>query len=164
MRQDSIFSRSDSEEKNSFSGLEVKEKTPGLLLLVSIVITLLFAVPFLYLAVRNIVNINDLTNIFFSELTFYPLIKTLYLAFTVSIAASFIGVLLAWITIRTDVHWGSLWRILCPLPLVFPSFVVGTTLISAYSPGGLSGHRPAGQPHSLLDAHGHGLRECAAAL
>ena len=136
MRQDSIFSRSDSEEKNSFSGLEVKEKTPVLLLLVSIVIALLFAVPFLYLAVRNIVNINDLTNIFFSKLTFYPLIKTLYLAFTVSIAASFIGVLLAWITIRTDVHWGSLWRILCPLPLVFPSFVVGTTLISAYSPGG----------------------------
>ncbi len=77
MRQDSIFSRSDSEEKNSFSGLEVKEKTPVLLLLVSIVIALLFAVPFLYLAVRNIVNINDLTNIFFSKLTFYPLIKTL---------------------------------------------------------------------------------------
>ena len=50
MRQDSIFSRSDSEEKNSFSALEVKEKTPVLLLLVSIVVALLFAVPFFYLA------------------------------------------------------------------------------------------------------------------
>ena len=48
-----------------------------------------------------------------------------------------LGTTLAWLVTRTDLPGRRLWRVVLPLPLVIPSFVGATALLSALGPGGL---------------------------
>ena len=48
-----------------------------------------------------------------------------------------VGTGLAWLTVRTDLPGRRIWRILAPLPLVFPSFVGATALLAGFATGGL---------------------------
>jgi iron(III) transport system permease protein len=58
------------------------------------------------------------------------------LAGTVTLAAVVIGVLLAWLTVRTDLPGRKFWAVATVLPLVIPSYVGAFTLISAFGPRG----------------------------
>ncbi len=66
-----------------------------------------------------------------------PLAASLALAVAVTLSTAVIGTTLAFLTIRTDVPGRRLWRVLCPLPLVIPSYVGASALLAALAPGGL---------------------------
>ena len=104
----------------------------------ALIIAALFAIPVGYLVVRNITEGSATLSILFSRDTADPLVNTLLLAGSVSAASAAVGTLLAWLTMRTDLPLRGAWRVICPLPLVLPSFVAAAALLAALSPGGLA--------------------------
>lgn len=107
--------------------------------LVSVVfaIGLLFVVPFAYILWRNIQLGSDFGAVLTAQTTLAPLARSLLLGVAVAASASVIGTSLAWATVRTDIPGRSIWRLLAPVPLVFPSFVGATALRAGLSKGGL---------------------------
>jgi iron(III) transport system permease protein len=59
------------------------------------------------------------------------------LAGLVTLASAVIGILLAWLTVRTDLPGRRWWAVVTVLPLVIPSYVGAFTLVSAFGPKGL---------------------------
>ncbi|HBL08658.1 MAG TPA: iron ABC transporter permease, partial [Acidimicrobiaceae bacterium] len=55
----------------------------------------------------------------------------------VSATTAVIGTCLAWLTTRTDLPMRRFWRIVVPLPLVYPSFVGAAAFLSGLTPGGI---------------------------
>ncbi len=97
-----------------------------------------FAAPFAYVIWRNIeLGAGRWWEELWSRATLEPLARSLWLGFTVSAATMFTGLMLAWFSVRTDVPGARVWRVLAPLPLVFPSFVGATALLAGFAPGGL---------------------------
>jgi len=107
------------------------------LVVLSLLISLLFAGPTIYLVWRNIDLGVDFSETITSRQTLEPLARTLLLATAVSLTAAAIGTFLAWMTTRSDVPGRRLWRIVAPLPLVIPSFVGAAAFLAALAPGGL---------------------------
>lgn len=97
----------------------------------------LFAFPAIYLVWRNFTADADPGGLLLSRRTMEPLVRTLNLAVLVSLTAMILGTALAWVTTRTDLPLARLWRLLLPLPLVFPTFVGAAALIRTVNPGGL---------------------------
>jgi len=112
-------------------------RAPIGLIIASAAVAALFAIPFVYLVFRNLSADTALLSAVASRQTLDPLLRTLWLASSVSLTASAVGTLLAWITMRTDLPGRTFWRIACPLPLALPSFVAGAAMLAAYAPGGL---------------------------
>lgn len=59
------------------------------------------------------------------------------LALSVTGAAVVIGVVLAWLTVRTDLPGRKFWAVVTILPLVWPSYVGAYTLVAALGPKGM---------------------------
>jgi iron(III) transport system permease protein len=97
-----------------------------------------FALPAGYVVWRNLTLGSDPLDVLFSDRTIPPLRRTLLLAVLVAPAAAVTGTLLAWLNTRTDLPLRPMWRIVAPLPLVYPSFVGAAAFISALNPGGLA--------------------------
>lgn len=104
---------------------------------VVVAIGLLFLSPFAYVLWRNVDLGADLGEIIWDADTLHPLRRSLSLASTVALSSVVVGTGLAWLTIRTDLPGRRIWRILAPLPLVFPSFVGATALLAGFATGGL---------------------------
>jgi len=102
-----------------------------------LVIGLLFLGPFAYVVWRNVDLGTDLGGVIWDADTLHPLRRSLWLATTVAVSSAVVGTALAWLTIRTDLPGRRFWRILAPLPLVFPSFVGATALLAGFATGGL---------------------------
>ncbi len=97
-----------------------------------------FAFPGVYLVWRNFTEDADPGGLLLSERTLQPLYRTLQLAVTVSLAAALLGTALAWLTTRTDIPLPKFWRVVLPIPLVFPTFIGAAAFIRALNPGGLA--------------------------
>jgi iron(III) transport system permease protein len=102
-----------------------------------LVLGALFAFPATYLIWRNLAAGDQLGDLVLSDRTLAPLGRTIQLAALVAVSAMVAGTGLAWLTTRTDLPWARLWRVVLPLPLVFPSFVGAAALIRTLNPGGL---------------------------
>ena len=102
------------------------------------VVGVAFAFPALYLVWRNITSDTDPLGVLFSARTMQPLQRSLVLAVLVSVTTSVIGTALALVTTRTDLPGARLFRILLPLPLVYPTFVGAAAFIRTLSPGGIA--------------------------
>jgi iron(III) transport system permease protein len=63
--------------------------------------------------------------------------RTLLLVAAVTVAATVLGVALAWLVVATDLPGRGLWGVAAALPLVVPSYVTALALIAALGPGGL---------------------------
>ncbi len=100
-------------------------------------IGVVFVAPFAYVVWRNVDLGTDIWSVLWDRGTLEPLRQSLRLGVAVSASAAVIGTLLAWLTIRTDLPARRLWRLLSPLPLVFPSFVGATALLAGFAQGGL---------------------------
>ena len=107
------------------------------MLVLSVLIGVVFMGPFAYVVSRNLDLGTDLGSLLLSQSTWGPLRRSLLLGFVVSASTAAIGTGLAWLTIRTDLRGRRVWRILAPIPLVFPSFVGATALIAGFATGGL---------------------------
>ena len=113
-------------------------EAPTLLRAAGLLVALAFAFPGAYLVYRNFAEGADPAGLLISERTLGPLWRSLRLAVSVSCAALALGTGLAWFTTRTDVPLCRLWRVLLPLPLVFPTFVGAAAFIRTLNPGGLA--------------------------
>ena len=103
-----------------------------------LVLAAAFAFPAAYLIYRNFSEGADPGGLLLSRRTLEPLSRTLRLAFTVSVTALMLGTSLAWLTTRTNVPLVKLWRIVLPIPLVFPTFIGAAAFIRSLNPGGLA--------------------------
>lgn len=68
-------------------------------------------------------------------------VRSLGLAVSVTVAATVLGVALAWLTVRCDVPGRRAWQVACALPLAIPTYVAGFAYVSRYP--GLAGFRGA---------------------
>ncbi len=112
-------------------------RPPAVMLALSVLVGIVFMGPFAYVVSRNLDLGTDLGSLLLSQSTWDPLRRSLLLGFVVAVSTAVIGTSLAWLTIRTDLWGRRIWRILAPLPLVFPSFVGATALIAGFATGGL---------------------------
>jgi iron(III) transport system permease protein len=110
---------------------------PLLLVLTGVAISALFAAPLVFVVVRNFTEGSDVWGTLTSESTLRPLANSLWLALTVTLTTAFVGTLLAWLTVRTDLPGRRVWRLIVPLPLVIPSYVGASALLAGLAPGGL---------------------------
>jgi iron(III) transport system permease protein len=97
----------------------------------------LFTGPLAYVVWRNISLGADLADELLNRRTFDPLLRTIMLAVLVSATAAFVGTGMAWLVARTDLPGRRWWKVLAPLPLVFPSFVGAAALLAAFARGGM---------------------------
>ena len=119
------------------SQIEITRSTPVILRLSVYALAFLFSFPGLYLIWRNFTEDSDPVGLIKTQRVLAPLWRTFSLAFTVSLTTAFIGTILAWLTSRTDLWGNRLWRILLPIPLVFPTFIGAAAFIRTMNPGGL---------------------------
>ena len=122
----------------SLSGAPPALRAAGLVLAVA------FAFPGVYLVYRNFAEGADPAGLVISDRTLGPLWRSFTLAVGVSGAALVLGTGLAWLATRTDLPLSRLWRVLLPLPLVFPTFVGAAAFIHTLNPGGLANDLLAG--------------------
>ncbi len=106
--------------------------------LLGVLATLAFAFPGAYLVWRNFTEGADPAGLLLSRNTLGPLARTLQLAALVSVSAMLVGTSLAWLTTRTDAPFARFWRVVLPLPLVFPTFIGAAALIRTFNPGGMA--------------------------
>ena len=113
-------------------------KTPALLRAGGLVLAFAFAFPGIYLTYRAFGEGSDPGNLLFSQRTLAPLWRTLKLAAAVSAGSLVMGTGLAWLTHRTDLPGRRFWRVVLPLPLVYPTFLGAAAFIRTLNPGGLA--------------------------
>lgn len=113
-------------------------RPPWALRIVGIAIAILFAFPGVYLVFRNFSSGAEPLELLTSSRTLEPLWRTIKLAVLVSLSAAVLGVALAWLTVRTNLIGRRFWRVLAPVPLVFPTFIGAAAFIRTLNPGGLA--------------------------
>lgn len=131
-------------------------RPPKPLLATAILIAALFALPGGYVAWRAAGGSESPLALLGSRQTLDPLWRTVQLAALVSVSTALLGTGLAWLTTRTDLPLRRLWRVVVPLPLVYPSFVGAAAFISGLTPGGVV-HDLAGVFGIELTIRLHGL-------
>lgn len=114
-----------------------RRRAPWHLKITAGAVGLLFAFPASYLLWRNATGSTGESRAEVLERTLGPLWRTIRLAVLVGITTAVLGTLLAWLTTRTELPARRLWRVLLPLPLVYPTFVGAAAFIRTLNPGGL---------------------------
>ena len=113
-----------------------RNQHPGLLVAVALS-GLLFLFPIGYLAWETLHLGGDFWTTVLGERTLRPLRNSLLIASATAVSCMILGTTLAWLVARTDLVARRFWRVVLPLPLVIPSFVGATALLSAFGRGGL---------------------------
>ena len=113
-----------------------RSRHPGLLVAVALS-GLLFLFPIGYLAWETLRLGGDFWTTVLGERTLRPLRNSLLIASATAVSCMILGTTLAWLVARTDLVARRFWRVVLPLPLVIPSFVGATALLSAFGRGGL---------------------------
>lgn len=91
----------------------------------------------LYLVVRATGQGAGIWDTLTEQSAVQALVRTVWLTATVTSSGVVIGVLFAWLTVRTDLPFRNVWAVVAALPLAIPSFVGGFVVISALGPGGM---------------------------
>tara|TARA_B100000586_G_scaffold267526_1_gene242353 strand:+ start:211 stop:1818 length:1608 start_codon:yes stop_codon:yes gene_type:complete len=103
----------------------------------AVMVAVCFALPGFYVIWRFLNSSSRSIDLIFEQRAIEPLWRTVQLAVLVSISSAILGTFLAWACIKTDIPWSRFWKIVVPLPLVFPSFVGAASLLSGLTPGGI---------------------------
>ena len=111
------------------------DRPPHLLRGLAIAIAVGFAAPVVYVLWRTVTLDADFGDTMRESVG--PLWRTVQLAVIVSFASGVLGTGLAWLLVRTDVPLARAWRLLAPLPLVFPSFIGAAAFIAGLAPDGV---------------------------
>ena len=103
----------------------------------SVLVALAMVLPLVYLIERALDGGTDSLDLLFRMRTAEILMRSALLVLVVTTASVFIAVPLAWLTVRTDMPLRRLWSVLTVLPLVIPSYVGGSLVVSALGPKGM---------------------------
>jgi iron(III) transport system permease protein len=120
----------------------MKPLIPGsgsILRLVAVAIVALTLLPLGYLVLRA-AGADSGIHFLVSQRTLKIVGNSLKLTGAVTLSASLIGVLVAWLTTRTDLPLRRLWLITSLLPLVIPSFIGALAYVAALGPQGMLQH------------------------
>ena len=115
----------------------VLRNAPPLLWAVALVVAAISLSPLLYLVARTSQLGGELFDILSRGRIWTVFLQTGLLTLVVTFSAVVLGVVLAWLTARTDLPARSLMTILVSLPLVLPSYVSAFSLIVVLGPRGL---------------------------
>lgn len=118
-----------------WKGDTARRGAPLPLTFVASAVAVAFAAPIVFVVWRVATLDGDLGEVLSESLA--PAWRTVQLAAIVGAATGVIGTGLAWLLVRTDVPLASLWRLLAPLPLVFPSFIGAGAFLAGLGPDGL---------------------------
>lgn len=115
----------------------IGQRPPWPLLVLGILAGLAALLPAFYLIVRAVDGGADTWDLVFRARTARILGRTALLVGVVTAVSTVVGTLLAWFTLRTDMPFRRVTTVAIVLPLVIPSFVMATTAIQFYGPGGV---------------------------
>ncbi len=101
-----------------------------------IAVTPVLIVP-LYLMLRAAGAVDETVTTLLQPATWGVLLRTLWLAGSVTAATIILAVPAAWLTVRTDLPGRRVWAILVALPLVLPSYVASYVFMTVLAPKGL---------------------------
>ena len=93
--------------------------------------------PLAYLVLRTLGVGTEVWDQLFRSRTLEILIRSTLLVVAVTGASVVIAVVLAWLTVRTDLPLRRSWSVITVLPLVIPSYVGGFVVVVALGPKGL---------------------------
>lgn len=93
--------------------------------------------PVGYLMIRAVGVGAKVWDILLQPRTWEVFVGSAGLALSVTLISMVIGVLLAWLTVRTDLPARTFWAVVTTLPLVLPSYVGAFTLVAALGPKGM---------------------------
>lgn len=91
--------------------------------------------PIFYLVLRAL-QADDALGLIIKQTTLETIVRTLWLAGSVTLTSTILAIPLAWLTTRTDLPRRRFWAILTALPIVIPSYVGAYLLISTLGPQG----------------------------
>ena len=111
-------------------------QSPALLKVGVLGIGFLFSFPAGYLIWRNFTGDRSSLTLLKESQVLSPLQRSLVLAVSVSVTTAVLGVLFAWLTSRCDLPGRRFWKVVLPIPLVFPSFIGAAAFIRTMNPGG----------------------------
>ncbi len=111
---------------------------PFFLVIVALLIAAAALLPLMYLTIRAAeAGEAKVWGILLRPRTLKVFVGSAGLALAVTLASLVIGVLLAWLTVRTDLPGRKFWAVVMALPLVWPSYVGAFTLVAALGPRGM---------------------------
>jgi iron(III) transport system permease protein len=114
------------------------QQPPWFLLVAGAVIAAAALLPLGYLVVRaSEAGPGKVVKVLLRPRTIEIFFASAGLALAVALTASVIGVLLAWLTVRTDLPGRRFWAVVTVLPLTLPSYVGAFTLIAFLGPRGI---------------------------
>ena len=148
---------------------ETKQRGPAGLQIVVLGLAFLFSFAALYLIWRNFTEGGDPTELIGTRRILDPLWRSVSLALAVSATTAAIGTALAWLTSRTDLPGNRIWRVVLPIPLVFPTFIGAAAFIRTMNPGGLANRMLSGLGIETVDVGAamlamHSIRETCGSL
>ena len=111
-------------------------QSPALLKVGVLGIGFLFSFPAGYLIWRNFTGDRSSLTLLKESQVLSPLQRCLVLAVSVSLTTAVLGILFAWLTSRCDLPGRRFWKVVLPIPLVFPSFIGAAAFIRTMNPGG----------------------------
>ena len=112
---------------------------PGNMLLkaMAVAVALLVLLVPAYLLIRATGAGSETVKTLLQPATWTILLRTLWLAGTVTVAAIILAMPAAWLTVSTDMPGRRAWAILVSLPLVLPSYVAAFVYMTILAPKGL---------------------------
>ena len=110
----------------------MRQKPPAVLVLLAVFATLISLVPIGYLLFRGSQAIDQLIAEFVRPRTLELLVNTTLLVVTVTAAALVIGVLQAWLVVRTNLPFRNFFAVAAALPLAMPSYVSAFGWVSLF--------------------------------
>ena len=119
------------------SSLRVNISTPFILWAPVILVLISLALPLFYLVFRSLGVGSELWELLFRSRTAMIVLRTFTLVVSVTLTSVILGVLLGWLTVRTNLHWKSFWSICFVVPLCIPSFVGAFVFVTLFSPKGI---------------------------
>ena len=109
---------------------------PAFIWIPATAVALAMLLPPVYLAVRTAGAGTDALRLIFSASTLAILTRSILLVVIVTSVCTVLGVMIAWLTIRTDLPFRRLFTVLTALPLVIPSYVFALLVVLALGPKG----------------------------
>jgi iron(III) transport system permease protein len=119
------------------SSFRSKASMPFILWIPVLIVFISLALPLFYLVFRSLGVGAELWELLFRSRTLMIVLRTFLLVVSVTVSSVALGVLLGWLTVRTDLHWKSVWSICFVVPLCIPSFVGAFVFVTLFSPKGI---------------------------
>ena len=116
--------------------MNISRPSQPILLVMSMTVLLIIAVPLCYVAINLVSSPDEFLKYISDKRTLVLAWNTIALAFAVTLGCICIAVPLAIITIRSNLPFRKLFRVLLCLPLVFPSYIYGFLFIILFGPKG----------------------------